>query len=315
MSESSGEALVDLIRREKERLRSDVKAVVEAVVSLSEKGVMSASERVRVLNEEARQKLGELQLGAEQSFQGQALATQIIETQTRFNMDTAGRLRRQLSAAQRSLALVEDIRKLATAINQISDAARMLTINGHIEAARLGNEGAGFRVIATELRELSRSVRTTNASITDITAGLADLIPGIAREAASLLTTTEQFSEQQVSLINNFHQSAEASQQAMANIAGTAKEWAERVVTHSISLLSDLSFQDCIAQDLQDVDPLIRRSGAVVEGIVQEAAPSAVPDAARVEEIRAAVPIQSTRLGQKLDDSRTKKKTGKLMLL
>ena len=53
----------------------------------------------------------------------------------------------------------------------------------------------------------------------------------------------------------------------------------------------------------------------MVEGIVQEAAPGAVPDPARVEEIRAAVPIQSTRLGQKLDDSRTKKKTGKLMLL
>ena len=44
MSESSGEALVDLIRREKERLRSDVKAGV--LMLLAERGPLTGLELV-----------------------------------------------------------------------------------------------------------------------------------------------------------------------------------------------------------------------------------------------------------------------------
>lgn len=57
------------------------------------------------------------------------------------------------------------INELSKSISAISDQTNLLALNATIEAARAGEHGKGFGVVASEVKELSRSTKNTNAKI------------------------------------------------------------------------------------------------------------------------------------------------------
>jgi len=71
-------------------------------------------------------------------------------------------------------------------IRDLNDKTRMLALNAQIEAARAGQHGTAFSVVASEMQELSNStmhvanhlVSTTNASITDLLSTINNSVRG-----------------------------------------------------------------------------------------------------------------------------------------
>ncbi|MBV9659547.1 MAG: hypothetical protein JO337_00150 [Acidimicrobiales bacterium] len=75
-------------------------------------------------------------------------------------------------SSERTLALakrVNEIGAILTLINEIADQTNLLALNAAIEAARAGDAGRGFGVVASEVRQLAERSKTSASEIAVIT--------------------------------------------------------------------------------------------------------------------------------------------------
>ena len=149
---------------------------------------LATSEEMRVtITETARQAQGVA--GAAQRSVDVSKTGQDAVTATVTGMDI---IRRQVEdIAQSILALSERTQQIGEIINvvkDIADQSRMLALNASIEAARAGDEGLGFAVVAREMRHLAGQSR-------EATARVSAILNEIQRAANTAVMVTEEGSK------------------------------------------------------------------------------------------------------------------------
>ena len=90
--------------------------------------------------------------------------------------------------AQSILALSErtqQIGEIISAVEEIANQSRLLALNASIEAARAGNDGLGFAVVAREMRQLSGQSQAATARVSGI-------LNEIQRAANNAVMVTEE---------------------------------------------------------------------------------------------------------------------------
>lgn len=95
----------------------------------------------------------------------------------------------QLSAAatqtEESLGEVEEVLGF---LRQVANKTRMIGLNAAIEAARVGEQGQGFAVVATEVRKLAQ---TSNESAENISVSLQQTLDAVKAILTGVLASTE----------------------------------------------------------------------------------------------------------------------------
>lgn len=149
-----------------------------------------------------------------------------------------------LKDVEGAAACAMDIVKLASAVDQIAQSARLLTFNARLESARLGESGKGFVVIANAIRELANDVRSSNELVTNLAASLVSTLPQLQRATTVLAGTSEAQLEAVRARLASLRSALQSNQQEAIAELRESEVAATAMRDRSQDVIQHLQFQD-----------------------------------------------------------------------
>jgi methyl-accepting chemotaxis protein len=184
---------------------------------------------------------------------------------------------------EQSAAAIQSLNQESTRIGSVLEVIRsvaeqtnLLALNAAIEAARAGEQGRGFAVVADEVRALARRAHDSTEEIESLIAGLQCMAQGAVKQMDSsreLTRRTVTLADQAGDALGRITQAVSTIEQMNQQIAAAAEEQSAVAdgISESVTRVRDIGEQSASASEqTASSSAKLARLGVELQGLVAE---------------------------------------------
>ncbi|MDK9726508.1 MAG: methyl-accepting chemotaxis protein [Sterolibacteriaceae bacterium MAG5] len=245
-----------------------VRKQLETVVTETEKAAFDISSQLQTIDEVVSHLSNFVNTSSAQSNELLAESEARIEKNRALLTTLDQYIQQRMSAVeedqQRVAQVVNEAKSLGTLvqlIKSISSQTNLLALNAAIEAARAGEAGRGFAVVADEVRKLSAA---TDQAVTQINQGIQRVAGSIETQFQDKLDVTsieaersalQSFATQLEELGTSYQEVTRHEAEVMATVGDSSR----RLGDMFMNALASVQFQDVTRQQIEQVIDALNR--------------------------------------------------------
>ncbi|WP_179528091.1 methyl-accepting chemotaxis protein [Ectopseudomonas composti] len=161
-------------------------------------------------------------------------------------------------------------------IRNVAEQTNLLALNAAIEAARAGEQGRGFAVVADEVRALAKRAQESTEEIESLIAGLQRMAKGAVQQMDSsrdLTRRTVELAGEAGNALGRITQAVSTIEQMNQQIAAAAEEQSAvaEAINESVTRVRDIGEQSATASEQTAASSAeLARLGVELQGLVRQ---------------------------------------------
>jgi methyl-accepting chemotaxis protein len=159
-------------------------------------------------------------------------------------------------ATNKFMSYAANIEQMAKAVSDIAKQTNLLALNAAIEAARAGEAGKGFAVVADEVRKLAEQSAQATKQIFETVSLIKHGISSVSAAVAQGVTIAEQQS-----------QSIETTTKAFAEIEDKVAGISADIQVLAVNMATSKQLEEKVLQNVESISAVVEQSAAGSEEI------------------------------------------------